>query len=165
MKIKLEHLKEGENELEYCEPPSQFNLPDENFKSPVNLSGIIDKRGKNYYFKISISVTGIFTCDRCLEAFEKQISSSIYIIYSKENYTQEIDKDNFYVISEDTNEVEIGSDVRDEILLNVPIKVLCVDDCKGICAGCGKDLNKEKCVCNGDKTDPRWESLKQLKFD
>jgi uncharacterized metal-binding protein YceD (DUF177 family) len=45
------------------------------------------------------------------------------------------------------NYIEINNDVREEILLNFPMKVLCAPGCKGLCQGCGRDLNLEKCDC------------------
>jgi uncharacterized protein len=45
------------------------------------------------------------------------------------------------------------------------MKQLCKSDCKGICPGCGVDLNREKCRCSGKTVDPRWEKLLDIKND
>jgi len=167
MKIKINQLTEGENSIDYQEPPSELALPEKHFDFPVILNGIIDKRGRNFYLKIKIETKGAFTCDRCLEIFERVFKSDIQLIFSQENYLQDErdEKDNFYIISEDTEEVDISQDIRDEILLGIPLKLICHKDCKGICPHCGAELNKIQCKCKKNIEDPRWESLKNIKFD
>ena len=49
-----------------------------------------------------------------------------------------------------------------EVLMSWPLKVLCREDCKGICAGCGVNLNVEECRCGTKPVDPRLEILKNL---
>ncbi|MCX5681113.1 MAG: DUF177 domain-containing protein [Candidatus Omnitrophica bacterium] len=43
--------------------------------------------------------------------------------------------------------MDVGEDIREEIILGFPDKVLCAEECKGLCAGCGANLNNEKCQC------------------
>ena len=47
-----------------------------------------------------------------------------------------------------------------EVQLGIPMKVLCKEDCKGLCPICGQDLNEGQCDCETDSGDPRWEALK-----
>jgi len=49
-----------------------------------------------------------------------------------------------------------------EMSLAVPMKVLCKEDCKGLCPVCGQNLNQGCCACKVDNTDPRWDALKDL---
>ena len=66
--------------------------------------------------------------------------------------------------------IDITEDVREEILLSVPSRFKCSDDCKGLCPGCGADLNTEPCRCKKKKTkepkkdDHTWDALNNLKF-
>ena len=55
-----------------------------------------------------------------------------------------------YNLSNLGNYLDIDKDVREEMLLNFPMKVLCSEDCKGICSGCGANLNNQKCSCAKD---------------
>jgi len=166
MKVELNKLKEGENILSKQESSSVLDLPDKHFSVPVEIKGTVDKRGKNYYFKITAETDGEFQCDRCLKQFNKSFHVELSFVFSKENYFQDSeDQDDFHVVSEDTNEVDISHDIRDAILLEIPIRVLCSENCKGICSGCGAYLNEEKCTCEKDEIDPRWEMLKNIKFD
>ena len=53
--------------------------------------------------------------------------------------------------------------LREQVLLAVPLKALCRDDCKGLCAHCGKNLNSGKCSCAEPVEDPRWNALKEIR--
>src|ERR1700683_5209006 len=53
--------------------------------------------------------------------------------------------------------------VREQVLLAVPLKVICREDCKGLCPHCGTNLNLEQCSCSEPIEDPRWTALKDLR--
>jgi uncharacterized protein len=53
--------------------------------------------------------------------------------------------------------------LREQILLSVPLKVVCREDCKGLCPVCGKNRNTELCVCEQALQDPRWQALKDIR--
>ena len=83
---------------------------------------------------VRVQVTGSFEtiCSRCLEPVEQALS-------------QEVNLD--YGINRTTEFIEMDEDIRQEVVINLPIRVLCKDDCKGLCLGCGVNLNQEKCKC------------------
>lgn len=72
------------------------------------------------------------TCSRCLEEVEKEV---------KYRYK------NSYALSELGEYLDIDNDIREDILLNFPIRALCKQDCKGLCSQCGQNLNKAVCDC------------------
>jgi DUF177 domain-containing protein len=53
--------------------------------------------------------------------------------------------------------------LREQVLLAVPLKVICREDCKGLCPQCGKNLNLEQCSCAEPIEDPRWSALKEIR--
>ena len=53
--------------------------------------------------------------------------------------------------------------LREQVLLAVPLKVICRDDCKGLCPHCGKNLNQEQCSCAAPGEDARWGALKEIR--
>ena len=59
--------------------------------------------------------------------------------------------------------ININDDVRDSLILAVPMKKLCKEDCKGLCYKCGTDLNKNTCNCSENETNDRWDKLLELK--
>jgi uncharacterized protein len=62
--------------------------------------------------------------------------------------------------SDDT--IDLGDVMREQFYLAVPMKPLCREDCKGLCAVCGINKNRETCACQVEWTDPRLEPLKRL---
>ncbi len=102
--------------------------------------------------------SGQFVCDRCLAEFEKDLRVDYRMSYVYDrNDAGEIDKDEITVIHPSTNEIEIDEEVRQYILISVPLKLVCKESCAGLCPTCGKNLNNETCTCGKDEIDPRWE--------
>ena len=60
--------------------------------------------------------------------------------------------------------VDISSVIHDLILLEIPIKKLCSNNCKGLCSNCGINLNEFKCKCNFTEDNNRWDELKKIKI-
>lgn len=61
-------------------------------------------------------------------------------------------------------EIDLGGLVREQVLLALPMSLLCREGCKGLCAVCGKDLNEAECGCERKPPDPRWAALKDIKL-
>ena len=112
-------------------------------------------------------------CCRCLEPFVLTLERTVRQVLMKtgnpepegaEEDAIELnlrDLDRSELVGE---EIDLGELLREELVLALPAKPLCDDDCKGICPGCGAELNHEACTCEA-VTDPRWDILKQLKLD
>jgi len=82
-------------------------------------------------------------------------------VYTSDTEFLELDEDIRYVAPEQS-EIDITEDIRETVLLAIPIKLLCKHDCKGLCPHCGANLNVESCTCAEEMIDPRWEALKKL---
>jgi uncharacterized protein len=112
-------------------------------------------------------------CSRCLEKYETKLSQSFSLRFSRQ-----IPQD---VHFSDTDEIEItasqigliyfegdGIDLKDslqeQIVLALPYKPLCRQDCKGLCPQCGTDLNHEICQCKNQSTSSPFSVLKNLKL-
>ena len=67
-----------------------------------------------------------------------------------------------YVLPPRAMEIDPGNAVREELVLSVPNYVVCAEDCRGICAGCGAELNSGSCSCEPEP-DHRWAALESLK--
>jgi len=60
--------------------------------------------------------------------------------------------------------IELDDLVREELLLALPVNLLCREDCKGLCPVCGIDRNQSDCRCESDAVDSRWQKLKELQM-
>jgi uncharacterized protein len=71
--------------------------------------------------------------------------------------------DDFIVLPEHTEEFDLLPIVRERIILALPLKPLCREDCKGLCPHCGASRNTESCDCTDERQDERWSQLRKLK--
>ncbi len=106
-------------------------------------------------------------CSRCLTIFNFPIKVEFEIEYRKgvEKFSgkeRSLKDEDFRVSYFEGETIDIEDDVKQFIILSIPMKPLCRDDCKGLCPICGKNLNEGKCNCSQDLYDPRWNALKEL---
>lgn len=129
-------------------------------KSPVDLTFTNMESGKVLIkgdFKLALEIP----CDRCLEmvkvplevSFEQEIVSPDHADQEEEQSQQ-----NFML----GYEFDAEAFVNGEILINMPVKVLCKPDCKGICKQCGHNLNEGDCGCDTFVPDPRMAAIKDI---
>ncbi len=107
-------------------------------------------------------------CARCLEAVPQKVDREFELLYRPLGADAGRDE-----LSVTDAEAEIGyyqgdgillEDVlREQVLLALPLKVTCRQDCKGLCPHCGKNWNQEACSCSAPIEDPRWEALKEIR--
>ena len=107
-------------------------------------------------------------CARCLEPVKQDVSREFELLYRPLGADAGRDE-----LSVTAAEAEIGyyqgegillEDVlREQVLLALPLKVTCREDCRGLCPHCGKNLNEEQCSCNVPMEDPRWAALKEIR--
>ena len=99
------------------------------------------------------------TCDRCAANFDRDIDFPIDVVLVTELANEENDDEWVFPLEGDSADLE--DIIRTVFVLNMDSKLLCKPDCKGICGGCGKNLNFETCSCEKE-IDPRLAALKQL---
>ena len=107
-------------------------------------------------------------CARCLEPVVQNVARSFDLLYRP--LGADAGREELSVTAADA---EIGyyqgdgllleDAVREQVLLALPVRVLCREDCKGLCAHCGKNLNLERCSCTEPMEDPRWSALKDIR--
>ena len=132
------------------------------------LTDGVEVKGKAYskadvtYLDLDITFTFNGICDRCADEFQRDYSFNVSKVVVSHLENEEDDDD--YVVADENNKLDVDEFVYQEIQLFLPQKMLCNDDCKGLCPKCGKNLNREKCDCKAD-VDPRMAALLQLLDD
>ena len=126
-------------------------------KEPVEL--YIENTGnKELLIKASTHVSLNIPCDRCLEDvkndFDIELSKKLDI---GKSFSELEDRDEFSFI--EGSELDVDKMVYNEILVNLPMKVLCSENCKGICNRCGANLNTQTCDCDKTELDPRMSKI------
>ena len=111
------------------------------FKSPVSLSGKFHNRAGVVYLNYSVSFELLHTCDRCLKEFSRDYDLRFDHIVVP--FISNDDNDDYIVA--DGESIELNEIALTDMLLSLPTKNLCKDDCKGLCMVCGCDLNEGQC--------------------
>lgn len=154
--------------MSFAAPASDLELEVEGFKfpEPIEVELTATKSGDEIIFQGKVSTLIEAECARCLELFEKQISTKMQFVvqFLDIGGAEDTGDDDFMVLPKTQEDYDISDRVRQAIILELPYKPLCEVDCKGLCPMCGENLNETDCGCTQDKTDERWDTLRQL-FD
>ena len=129
-------------------------------KSPITLH-IANQENKRLLIHGVVDFTALIPCGRCLEEVPTNIHFEIEKEMKLENSAvndEEMD-DTDYLIGFD---LDVDRLIYEEILVNWPMKVLCSEDCKGICKVCGINLNKGDCNCQRTELDPRMAAFQDV---
>ncbi len=161
MKINIQNMDVRPVELdERVQLDFISNMIREYYPNVANVHVHIEKIKKNYRVHITLKTVAHYRCDRCLDEYDTEFSSEIEQHYHV-GAGELIDEESIR-ISEDATEIDVDPVIAEMMLLNHPMKMLCKEDCKGLCPHCGVNLNYEACRCTDTPIDPRWEKLRGL---
>ena len=131
-------------------------------KSTPFVLTFANENNKRLLIRGETEVTIAIPCGRCLEEVDRIFSLKIEKEFdlTASDGEQSMEESNFMA---GTN-LDVDQLIFGEILVSWPMKVLCREDCKGICKSCGKNLNDGECGCDDFVPDPRMAAIKDL-FD
>ncbi len=134
MKVSISSIKDKELELSESIPAPSWGMdsPDIKFIDEISFKAKFLRLGNTIVVKVKVILHQMVSCARCLEEVGQRREEDFVLNYN---------------VKDLGDYLEIDKDVRQELLVNFPMKVLCRDDCKGLCSGCGKNLNYEECLC------------------
>ncbi len=133
---------------------------------PIAVTGRISAAGEGrYYWSGRLAGSIDLACRRCLEPVHLDVDEEAHMLFAEaEEDDDEVDDPDIFRIPPGANTLDIRSAVREQWLLVVPAFALCREDCKGLCANCGADLNAGACACP-PATDSRWDALRAARPD
>ncbi len=134
---------------------SKYKRPEDTdlaFESPIAFELTVSKLGENVRVEGPVNGTLRLICDRCLESFLLPVSGHVDIELAPKSdepklAEMELAGDEINVYYYEGDELELDPYIYEEVILAIPIKALCSETCKGICAACGKNKNTEACKC------------------
>jgi uncharacterized protein len=135
--------------------------------SPVHGFIKIDRKDSEVLVRGFADVVIEQQCSRCLKVFNVDLRVNIDTVYRP---SQEINVEEHYELKSDEMEtgfykndvIELDDLLKEQFMLNLPMKPLCFEQCKGLCPKCGTDLNISECSCEASEIDSRLLILKQL---
>ena len=124
---------------------------------PVSVVGTVRNIAEMLRLTMDVDTTLSCVCDRCGAPFEKPFHVTLERMLSGELEND----DNDEILLLDDGVLDVDELARETFILNMDTKMLCREDCRGLCSGCGANLNFEACRCKKE-TDPRWAALQKL---
>lgn len=134
MKIRVKDIPLDGLVIQKTIPPEAIDLAPGDIPcvTPLTLDGLVEKAGSEILAEVQVSADYQFECSRCLTPVRLERVDSLQIAID---------------IDPDTLVVDLGDEIRQELITRVPIAVQCRPDCKGLCMTCGVNLNTSSCDC------------------
>src|SRR4030043_613518 len=134
---------------------------------PVQAQLKIKKVGAEIVVNGNILTTAELQCSRCLKDFKRKLTFPFEAIFHPIAQLKEEEKHELKVEELDmgfyaNDELDLFDIIEEQIMLNLPMKALCNDSCKGICLRCGADLNAGVCGCSEKENAPNLVTLKKF---
>ena len=145
--------------------------------SPVRMDGVITRVDEDYLLEGELTFSGELACSRCVAPYAFAEAISLHLRLRKRpaaarpekgraeepEEEREMDPGELDVVLFDEPILPFGEIAREQVLMAIPMKPLCREECRGLCPECGKDRNVAECSCESRRVDPRLEVLKSLK--
>jgi uncharacterized protein len=175
MKFRLEDIPEEGREANFSEAEDWL---DERLRAeekrlfriigPIRVHLRLSKSGRMIHVKSRVETRVELLCARCLEPFFRGLNSEFStVLKPRPNFPlaeeRELNREDLESDFYEGEEINLTSFVQDQVLLTLPQKALCREECRGLCPQCGKNLNREVCQCPTALMDPRFQALKNLK--
>ena len=158
----LLHIKEipvGHSVVKQNVTMTDEQIKDGGFNSDVICHAEIERLHFQIFLRIRYTCKVNQECPRCLTAFEYPLEGECSVILQDEKAPESLGSDEVdYRYGERDTTIDIRQSLYEEVMINIPIKPLCKEDCTG-----GSEYTQDESKEQGDTIDPRWEALKKLK--
>lgn len=175
MRIEVDKIVEIGGGFAHAYAPEEIALDDEHARltSPTEMRARIKRHGERVELRGHLSARAEVECDRCLKTINLPVETNFEAVYvpaasiNCDNAVEEAELqiEDLNVSTFDGETIDVDELVREQILLSLPVRALCAEDCQGLCPTCGADKNIDTpCNCAQTEIDPRWAALKDLQF-
>jgi uncharacterized protein len=171
MRIEVENLTAAPTPFEHTYAEGEIDLVEEGARvvSDAAVRGGATRKGEQVRLRGEIKTEVELLCDRCAAperaplAVEFDTSFIPQEVEAVKAENVELQAEDLLLSAYEGDAVDLDELVREQILLALPSRHLCREDCKGLCQKCGADLNAGHCSCEQGEADPRWAALADLK--
>ena len=175
MKIRVNQITESPKEKSFEEGTDGLNRMydgergrDFHFPPAVSAHLLYYRSGQELFFQGSVSgaVEGI--CSRCLKSYSLPLETEFNLVLlpdSPGSKNRELNRDEMGLSYYSTEEIDLAPLIHEQVLLALPLRPLCDEQCRGLCVSCGAELNQGPCGCAPSEGDPRMTAFRALKQD
>jgi uncharacterized protein len=130
------------------------------------MRGVLEKSGDDFLLRGDLRGVLESVCSRCLEQARVKLDVPIAVTFVEKDAGDAEDDDDGDVVFFEGGEIDLGSELRDEILLAMPLSPLCQEGCRGLCAVCGGNRNATPCECeeNQRRATTKLSALAKIKL-
>jgi len=176
VKILIAEITESPKTLCFAERVDELNngrtggeYQEFRFPSPVDVRITFYRSGQEILLAGSLQGRFEGCCSRCLEVFDFTVEKKFEIVLAPDSMAmdrkKELNKAEMGLSFYQGAEIDVAPLVREQILLSLPIRPLCTEECRGLCAGCGVNLNSEACRCAPPEVDERLAVFRSLRLN
>ena len=169
MRIEIDSLEGTAGAFAHVYGTGELDFNDDRVRliEPPEISGRMVRKGNQVLLNGRLSALTQVDCDRCLKAVDVLVRTEFNLQYVtatdyKSAHAAELEESDLALSIFDGEAIDIDEIVREQVLLAVPTRSLCREDCNGFCPVCGADRNLKECGCRAGDSDPRWAGLKEL---
>lgn len=170
IRIEIDSIPEGSSHIDLAEEARELEVAEDSgivsFESPLRLKLDVMRSSGEIVLRGDAGVDVTLDCGRCLKQYKARLGATLNILcLFGEAPSADIEgcREGVIEIPANSRYIDVTDEVRSELMVHLPVKPLCREDCKGLCPVCGVDLNEKKCSCKRDDHDSRWDALKNLK--
>lgn len=124
------------------------------------------KIGETFYIHVDLSGEFSTACHKCLEPASHKVTPAFEIVVQRTGPHSKPDQvpggEEYVRLPWGESRFSLDQHIYENLIVNIPMKITCREDCRGLCSGCGVNLNREACKC-APETDARWNKLKGLR--
>jgi uncharacterized protein len=154
MRIDLRELPEGQTRQEYELQAASIGLDPKvlTVEGPLRLGLSLDRRGDEIWIRGKLQLVAVQQCGRCLADYSERLDLELEVFCAKVRNpkvvgARVIEEEDDGVHLHDGRVLSIDSEIREAVILGLPMKPLCKETCAGLCPRCGEDKNQGPCRC------------------
>ncbi|HEU4341956.1 MAG TPA: DUF177 domain-containing protein [Candidatus Binatia bacterium] len=176
MKLSFDDIPQSPKPIRFSEKVEDLNeiyregqIRDFEFPAFLEVELVYYRSGEDIFFQGSFG--GMFEahCSRCLKRYSFPLEKNFEFVLVPDSLQLEkkagaISPEELGLSYYSTEEINLTPLIREQVLLALPTRPLCEENCRGLCGGCGANLNDEACVCTAAAGDPRMAIFQTLKI-
>jgi len=176
VKIRIDDLKNKTVHLSDEEPlegyPTLLALQEageSSFLAPLRIDLTIAREYDHIRVNGRVETRMALNCARCLTEFQVNVDSPFTIFYMRaagmsDDEDVELAEEDLITATYEGDEIDFTAEIAEQIILAIPFKPLCSEDCRGLCPSCGTELNVIECACGRNDVNFKFSPLKNLKI-
>jgi uncharacterized protein len=175
LKIRVDDLKDKSIELLSEEPLMLYSTllalqeaGECRFQAPLRIHLNVAREYDHIRVNGRVETSIHLDCSRCLGEYQVNIDSPFTIFYMRDEGMHqdedvELAEEDLISATYEGDEIDFTTEITEQVILAIPFKPLCREDCKGLCSNCGAELNISNCSCNQDNMNLKFNALRNLK--